>query len=58
MSGYWWAYGFLLLIIGAMLVLDLGVFHRRPHEVKFKEAAIWSVIWVALAGLFNIGLIT
>jgi tellurite resistance protein TerC len=56
MSGYWWAYGFLLLIIGAMLVLDLGVFHRKPHEVKFKEAAIWSVIWVALAGLFNIGL--
>lgn len=56
MSGYWWAYGFLLLVIGAMLVLDLGVFHRKPHEVKFKEAAIWSVIWVALAGVFNIGL--
>lgn len=56
MSGYWWAYGFLLLVIGAMLVLDLGVFHRKPHEVKFKEAAIWSVVWVALAGLFNIGL--
>jgi tellurite resistance protein TerC len=55
-SGHWWAYAFLLLVIGAMLILDLGVFHRKPHEVKFREAAVWSVVWVTLAGIFNIGL--
>lgn len=39
-----------------MLALDLGVFHRRPHEVKFREAVSWSAVWVALALLFNLGL--
>ncbi|MEY4632533.1 MAG: putative transport protein [Pseudomonadota bacterium] len=56
MSSYWWLYAVVLGLIGLMLVLDLGVFHRRPHEVKFKEAAIWSAVWVALALLFNGGL--
>jgi tellurite resistance protein TerC len=35
-----------------MLVLDLGVFHRRSHTVKFREAMLWSVAWIALAGIF------
>jgi tellurite resistance protein TerC len=35
-----------------MLVLDLGVFHRRTHTVKFREAMIWSAVWVALAFIF------
>jgi len=39
----------------AMLALDLGVFHRRAHEVGVKEAAIWSVVWISLALLFNLG---
>src|SRR5919107_832046 len=50
---YWWFYlgftGFVLLL----LALDLGVFHRRAHEVSFREAATWSVVWVALALAFN-----
>ena len=50
---YWWFYlgftGFVLL----MLALDLGVFHRKAHEVSFKEATIWSVVWVTLALAFN-----
>jgi tellurite resistance protein TerC len=37
-----------------MLVLDLGVFHRRAHTVKFREALIWSVAWIALAAIFAI----
>ncbi len=41
--------GFVLL----MLALDLGVFHRKSHVVTFKEAAIWSAVWVALALLFG-----
>jgi len=39
-----------------MLVLDLGVFHRKAHEVSIKEATIWSVVWIALALLFNLGI--
>jgi len=37
-----------------MLVLDLGVFHRRSHTVKFREAMIWSTVWVALAVIFAV----
>jgi tellurite resistance protein TerC len=40
----------------AMLVLDLGVFHRRPHEISTREAAAWSGVWVALSFAFGIGL--
>ena len=42
---------FVLILLG----LDLGVFHRKAHEVKFREAALWSVFWVALALAFNAG---
>ena len=48
-----WA-GFLLFVL-AMLVVDLGVFHKKAHEVSLKEAAAWSVVWVALAIVFNVG---
>ncbi len=40
----------------ALLALDLGVFHRRPHLVTFREAAVWSAFWVALSLLFNLGI--
>jgi tellurite resistance protein TerC len=39
-----------------MLALDLGVFHRKAHEVSTREALTWSVIWIALALLFNVGI--
>lgn len=39
-----------------MLVLDLGVFHRKSHEVKMKEALIWSGVWILLALVFNAGI--
>jgi tellurite resistance protein TerC len=38
-----------ILIIIAILFIDLGVFNRRPHPIKFKEAAFWCVIWVSFA---------
>ena len=47
--------GFLLFVI-FMLALDLGVFHRKQHSVKVKEALIWSGIWITLALLFNVGI--
>ena len=37
----------------AMLALDLGVFHRKAHEVSMREATAWSVVWVGLAMVFN-----
>ncbi|HCY42129.1 MAG TPA: hypothetical protein DHV48_12370 [Prolixibacteraceae bacterium] len=39
-----------------MLALDLGVFHRKSHEIKFREAITWSAVWIALALIFNVGI--
>ncbi|XXF81076.1 TerC family protein [Myxococcaceae bacterium GXIMD 01537] len=47
--------GFVLFVM-TMLALDLGVFHRKAHEVKFKEALGWSAVWVSLALVFNAGI--
>jgi tellurite resistance protein TerC len=54
-ADYWWFYGIFLLGVFALLALDLGVFHREAHEVKFKEALGWSVVWISLALLFAWG---
>ncbi len=51
----WFWLGFNAFVL-AMLALDLGVFHRKAHDVSLREAGIWSVVWVALALLFNAGL--
>src|ERR1043165_6826807 len=52
-SEYWSFYlGFVGLVV-LLLALDLGVFHRKAHAVGFKEAATWSVVWIALSLLFN-----
>lgn len=45
--------GFNLFVL-LMLALDLGVFHRKAHEVKFKEVISWSAVWIILALLFNV----
>jgi len=44
--------GFGVLVI-VMLMLDLGVFNKKSHEVSNKEAAIWSIVWISLAMLFS-----
>jgi tellurite resistance protein TerC len=52
-ADYWWFYcGFTVFVL-IVLALDLGVFHRNAHEVKFREALAWSVVWVAMAVLFG-----
>jgi tellurite resistance protein TerC len=38
-----------IVVIGFMLMLDLGVFNKKDHVVKFGEAAAWTVAWIALA---------
>ena len=56
MDGMLWLWlGFNLFVL-LLLVLDLGVFHRKAHVVSIKEATLWSVIWIALAMLFNLGI--
>ncbi|WP_434390464.1 TerC family protein [Melittangium boletus] len=49
-----WA-GFIVFVL-VMLALDLGVFHRKDHAVKFKEALGWSGVWISLALVFNLGI--
>lgn len=46
-----WA-GFVALIV-LLLVLDLGLFHRRPHAVGVREALAWTAFWVAVALAFS-----
>lgn len=55
-SDYWTFYAAFLAFVIALLALDLGVFHRDAHDVSFKEAGIWSLVWVSLALIFNLGL--
>ncbi|KPL03609.1 MAG: tellurium resistance protein TerC [candidate division Zixibacteria bacterium SM1_73] len=47
----WVAFNIFVL---AMLALDLGVFHRKAHVVKIKEALLWSAFWIVLSLLFNL----
>jgi hypothetical protein len=39
----------LAVIVGAMLALDLLVLNRDAKAVKFRQAAAWSAVWIALA---------
>ena len=54
-TNIWFWVGFIAFVL-AMLALDLGVFHRKAHEVKPREAAIWVAVWVSLALVFAGGL--
>lgn len=50
----WWvSFGVFVVV---MLTLDLRVFNRRAHEIKVKEALLWTAFWVALALLFGLGI--
>lgn len=42
-----------MLFMIAMLALDLGVFHRKSHEIGVKEALSWCGVWFSLAMGFN-----
>jgi tellurite resistance protein TerC len=43
--------GFSLFIL-FMLGLDLGLFNRKAHTITYREATIWSVVWITLASIF------
>jgi tellurite resistance protein TerC len=46
---------FFNIFVLVAVALDLGVFHRKPHRIKLREAAIWSAGWIALSLLFGAG---
>lgn len=51
-SNMWWlAFAIMIFIL---LALDIAVFNRKSHEIKLKEAVLWSAFWITLALLFNI----
>jgi tellurite resistance protein TerC len=50
-SSTWLWLGFSIFIV-TMLSLDLGLFNRRAHSIKYREAWIWSGVWVTLAMIF------
>jgi len=45
----WVSFGAFILV---MLSIDLGMFNRRAHSVSYKEAALWSTVWISLAAVF------
>ena len=47
---FWMLFNAFVLL---MLALDLGVFHRKAHEVSLKEALTWTFIWIFLSMVFN-----
>lgn len=45
-------WGFAVTVV-IMLLLDLGVFNKKSHEVSSKEATIWSIVWISLSMIFS-----
>ena len=56
LQDYWWFYLAFTAFVVALLLLDLGVFHKNSHEVSIKESAVWSIVWFSLALCFGTGL--
>jgi tellurite resistance protein TerC len=48
-TGLWIGFSLFILL---MLSLDLGLFNRKAHKIKYREATIWSVVWITLAMTF------
>ena len=49
----WMTFG---VVVSIMLALDLGVFHRKSHVIKVREALIWSGVWIGISLAFNLWL--
>lgn len=55
--GALWMWASFFIFVIAMILADLFLLGgRKAHKVSFKEAAIWSLIWVGIALLFALGL--
>jgi len=53
-----WAWAGFIAFVVALLALDLLVFHRKAHAVRVREALVFTLAWVGLALLFNVGVAT
>jgi len=53
---YWWFYLAFTAFVLLLVLLDLGVFHRKAHAVGMREAAAWTAFWIALSLAFVFGL--
>jgi tellurite resistance protein TerC len=51
-SGSTWLWVGFSIFIFTMLSLDLGLFNRKAHTIRYREAWIWSGVWVMLALIF------
>lgn len=51
---YWWVYAAFTAGILGLLLVDLGVFHRKSHAVGMKESLAWSVVWISLGLVFGL----
>lgn len=49
-----WIWLSFILLVLALLALDLGVFHRKAHVVRVKEALGWSALWITLGLAFSV----
>lgn len=50
----WIAFNVLVLVA---IALDLGVFHRKAHKIKPREAMVWSLAWIGLAVTFGLSIL-
>jgi len=50
---YWPFYAGFTAFVLLVLLIDLGIFHKKAHEVSVREAGIWTAIWISLAFVFN-----
>lgn len=48
--GLVWGFGITVIV---MLMLDLGIFNKKSHEISSKEATIWTFVWISLAMIFS-----
>jgi tellurite resistance protein TerC len=48
-TALWICFSVLILLV---LSIDLGLFNRKAHTVKYREAVIWSIVWISLASVF------
>jgi tellurite resistance protein TerC len=47
--------GFNLFIL-LLLIIDLMVFNRKPHEIGIRESLLWSGVWIFISLIFNVGI--
>ena len=52
-ADYWWFYVGFTAFVFAVLAMDLGIFHKKAHEVSVKEASVWTSVWIGMALVFN-----